>query len=112
MELTQVTQELQSASNRLSRGSKELFTLAKEFAEAERDYRRALAVEIVKLKSEGQSVTLINDIARGNTAELKFARDLAEFKYQSGRDSLRAIETQVSALQSVLKYQSEVLPIS
>lgn len=108
MELTQINNELYQAASRLSKGSKELFSLAKEFAEAERDYRRALAVEIVKLKSEGQSVTLINDIARGNCAELKFNRDCAEAKYQSGRDSLKAIETQVSALQSILKFSSEV----
>jgi hypothetical protein len=108
MDLIPVTSELQSASSRLSKGSKELFTLAKEFAEAERDYRKALAIEIVKLKSEGTPVTIINDVARGNCADLKFNRDCAEAKYQSGRDSLKAIETQVSALQSVLKYVSEV----
>jgi len=108
MDLISITSELQSASSRLSKGSKELFQLAREFAEAERDYRRALAVEIVKLKSEGMSVTLVPDIARGNCAELKFQRDCAEAKYQSGRDSLKAIETQVSALQSILRYQDEV----
>lgn len=108
MEFTTITKEIFDASGRLSKGSKELFSLAKGFAEAERDYRRALAVEIVRLKSEGNPVTIIGDVARGNTAELKFARDLAEFKYQSGRDSLRAIETQVSALQSILRVQGEV----
>lgn len=108
MELTTITTELLSASTRLSKGSKELFTLAKDFAEAERKYRHALALEIVKLKTEGMSVTLVPDIARGNCADLKFNRDCAEAKYQSGRDSLKAIETQVSALQSILKYMGEV----
>lgn len=108
MELTQITQEIFNASGRLSKGSKELFTLAKDFAEAEKNYRQALGKEIVLLKDEGKPATLIQDIARGNCAELKYQRDVAEFRYQSGRDSLRAIEVQVSALQSVLKYQGEV----
>jgi hypothetical protein len=108
MDLISITSELQSASSRLSKGSKELFTLAKEFAEAERDYRKALAIEIVKLKSEGTPVTIINDVARGNMADLKYNRDVAEALYNSGKESLRAIETQVSALQSILRYQDEV----
>jgi hypothetical protein len=107
MELVQVTQELQSASSRLCKGSKELFTLARKFAEKEKIYRDALGKEIVLLKDSGQSVTLIPDIARGKCSQLKFERDLAEFEYTAGKLSLSAIETQVSALQSVLKYQGE-----
>lgn len=82
--------------------------LAKAMAEAEQAYRSSLAKEIVKLKLEGMSVTLIPDIARGNTSELKFSRDLAEAKYTSGRDSLKAIMAQVNALQTIVKYVSEV----
>lgn len=108
MELTKITEEIYNAAQRLSKGADALFLLAKEQAETEKKYRDALAKEIVKLKLEGMSVTLIPDIARGNTAELKFNRDLAEAKYTSGRDSLKAIQTQVTALQSILKYQSEV----
>jgi len=108
MELTDITLEIHQASLRLSKGADALFLLAKANAEAERDYRRALAIEIVKLKSEGMSVTLIGDIARGNTAELKYNRDLKEAMYTSGRDSLRAISTQVTSLMSILKYQNEV----
>jgi hypothetical protein len=108
MELQSITQEIHSASQRLSKGADALFILAKDFAEAEKNYRQALGKEIVLLKDEGKPATLIPDIARGNCAELKFARDMAEFKYTAGRDALRAVETQVSALQSILRYQDEV----
>lgn len=108
MELITITTELMSASNRLSKGSKELFNLARKYAEKEKAYRDALGKEIVLLKDSGQSVTLISDIARGNVSQLKFERDLAEFEYNAGKQSLSAIETQVSALQSILKYQGEV----
>lgn len=108
MELQSITQEIHDASKRLSKGADLLFALARDFAAAEKEYRAELAREIMRLKDAGMSVTLIPDIARGNVAEQKFARDLCEAKYQAGRESLRAIETQVSALQSILKYQGEV----
>ena len=77
-------------------------------AEAERDYRRALQMEIVKLKDEGIKVTLIPDIARGETSELKYKRDLAKARYTSARDSLEAIKSQMSGLQTIVKYMEEV----
>lgn len=108
MELQSITQEIHDASKRLSKGADLLFALARDFAQAEKEYRAEMAKEILRLKDTGMSVTLIPDLARGNVAELKFARDLAEQKYIAGRDSLRAIETQVSALQSILRVQGEV----
>ena len=108
MELRNITLELYQASQRLSKGASELFKLAEESAIAERDYRQALAKEVVLLKDRGNPVSLISDIARGNLADLKFKRDMAEMKFVAGRDALRAIIAQVSALQSVLNVQKEV----
>ena len=108
MEITNITKELYESSKRLENGSKEIFNLAKEMAEAEREYRKALTIEILKLKHGGMSITLINEIARGNTAELKFARDLGEAKYTAARDSLKAIQIQISALQTIIKFQEEL----
>lgn len=108
MELQSVVQELHQSSKRLEEGSKDIFLLAKAMAESEREYRKALTIEIVMLKEQGMSVTLINEIARGSTADLKFQRDLAEAKYTAARDSLKAIAVQVSALQTILKIQDQV----
>lgn len=108
MDLVQVNQELYSASQRLGNGSKELFKLAKTYAEKEQKYRYALAIEIDRLKVDGQSVTLIPDIAKGNVSNLKLERDLAEFTYTSARDSLKAIQIQISALQSIIRTQTEL----
>jgi len=108
VEVQSIASEIHEASKRLSKGSDALFILAKSSAETEQAYRSALGREIVKLKLEGMSVTLIADIARGNTSELKFNRDLAEARYVSGRDSLKAISAQINALQTVVKYVSEV----
>jgi len=108
IEIQSIATEIYTASKKLAKGIDVLFSLAKDNAEAEKNYRSALAKEIVKLKLEGQSVTLINDIARGNQSDLKYLRDVAEFKYQSGREMLKAIQIQISALQTVIKYNSEV----
>lgn len=108
LDLIKVNNELYMASKRLDAGSKKLFKLAEEFAKAEERYRYALAIEIDRLKQDGQSVTLIPDLARGNTSKLKLDRDLAEFTYTSARDSLKAIAVQISALQSILRTQESI----
>ena len=108
IELSDITREIYESGKRLEKGSKELFSLAKEMAETERLYRRALQVEIVKLRTDKVQATLIPDIARGLTADLKFARDLAESRYKSARDSLDAIKAQANGLQSILKYQQDI----
>ena len=108
MELIKITQELYDASKRLHDGSQVLFTLAKAKAEAEKVYRMALQVQIMELKENKLAATLIGDVARGLCADQKYERDLAEAKYNTGRDSLQAIRTQVSALQTIAKVQEEI----
>ncbi len=105
MELRDLTQELLDAGRSLRNGADELFVLAKEKAESEKEYRQALAREIFRLRQEGQPVSLVGDLARGNIAEAKYKRDLAEAKYHAGREALDSLRTQVSALQTILKYQ-------
>lgn len=108
MELNDITRELYDASARLRKGSGELFKLAKARAESERAYRMALAAQIVELRAEGIQASLIPDIARGVCAELKYQRDLDDGRYMVGRDSLDAIKTQISALQTIVRYQEEL----
>lgn len=108
MELKDITKELYQGSKRLEEGSKDIFLLAKAMAETERDYRVALAKEKVKLRDEGMAIGLIEDVARGNLADLRFERDLSREKYIAGRDSMKAIAVQIGALQSILRIQQEI----
>lgn len=108
MELTNLNQEIYQTSKRLSEGSQDIFRLAKEMAITEKEYRKALAVEKVRLREEKMPVGLIEDVARGNLADLRYKRDLAKETYIAGRDSLKAIQMQISALQTIIKLQSEV----
>lgn len=108
MDLKDITKELYLGSKRLEKSSGEIFLLAKAMAETERDYRVALAREKIRLRDEGMAVGLIEDISRGNLADLRFQRDLAREKYVAGRDSMKAIAVQINALQSILRLQSEM----
>jgi hypothetical protein len=52
----------------------------REFADAERTYRQALAAEIVKCHAAGSAWTVAQDLARGTkeVADYRYARDVAE----------------------------------
>ncbi|NGP60016.1 hypothetical protein FLT15_17900 [Paenibacillus thiaminolyticus] len=110
MELIQVTDEIYTASQRLSKAADALYELAREKAEAERRYRLALAQEMLRLKADGLQVTLITDVAKGSeeVADKLFKRDLSDGRFRAGLESQEAIKTQISAYQTILKYRSEV----
>ncbi|RGL39120.1 hypothetical protein DXC69_03775 [Paenibacillus polymyxa] len=108
MEIINVTQELYAASKRLGKSADALFGLGKDKAETERIYRAELAKEMFKLRQDKVPVTLIPDMAKGNVSKLLFDRDLAETQFQAGIKAADAIKVQVSALQSILKLQTEI----
>ena len=108
MEIITVINEIYLASRRLDQASKEIFKLAQNKAESESNYRKELSKKIMELKFSGMSAGLIPDIARGEVSDLLLKREVDEGLYQSARESIRAIETQISALQTVSKYCSEV----
>ena len=108
MELRDITRELYHGSKRLEESSKEIFKLAKAMAEKERDYRKALAAEKIRLRDEGMAVGMIDDVARGNLADLRFERDLARETYIAAKEAMKAIQAQLSALQSILRNQEEI----
>jgi len=108
IDTVEITKEIYDSAHRLQGAGDALFKLAQAMAETERTYRRALGIEIVKLKTEKVQATLIPDIARGMTADLKFERDLAELRWTAAKENVRSIQTQMSALQSILRHQQEI----
>lgn len=108
MDTVSIAKELFEGQARLKNATGSLFKLSKEYAEAEKFYRQKLQIEIVKLKDAGMSVTLIPDIARGRCADEMYNRDLAEFRLKVGRDSVEAIKSQLSVLQTLFNHQSEI----
>ena len=66
------------------------------YAEAERDYRIALRVEIMRLRDEGMPATITPDLARGesNVAALRFDRDLAKVEWEADRSNCERLKNQ------------------
>lgn len=108
MELQQIASEIVRVSKRLEASADALFELGKVKASSERDYRLRLSQELLKLKSEGVSVTLIPDIARGNLYEYLFARDVAEARFKAGVEASSSLKSTLSALQSILRFQQDI----
>ena len=108
MELTEINKQLYDAARRLEEGAKLIFKYAKEAAETELQYDREMARAVMELKEEGTPATLIDKLARGKCAEIRYKANLAELTYKACIKSLEAQQTQISALQSITKYQSEV----
>jgi hypothetical protein len=107
-ELQKLTNMMMTTSQRIEKATKEIYNMARESAQSEYEYRKALAQEIAKLRTDGLPVTLVADMARGNCAELKLQRDMSENLYKSAIESMRALQTQLSGLQSVSRYQSDI----
>jgi hypothetical protein len=108
LDVVTINQEIYLSGKRLVDGSNKLFSLAQEMAQSEQNYRKSLALEIIRLREEKVQATLIPDIARGNTSELKYKRDLAEARWQSAKQSLDAIKSQQNGLQTIAKYLENI----
>lgn len=108
MDIISLNKEIYDVQQRLQQSGRALYKLGKEVAEAEREYRIALRKEIITLKSEGMPATLIGDLARGATADLKFKRDCADNQFKASRDAISALQSALSALQTINKHQTDI----
>lgn len=110
METQRITEMIMVASERIDKATRNIYKMADEKAETEKAYRVALAQEKLILKDQSLPVTLIDDLAKGkeDIALLKFYRDAAEDRFKSAVESLRALQSELSGLQSILKVQDDI----
>lgn len=75
--------------------------LGKKLADAENEYKIALAQESLKLKENKMPVTLIDKVCYGieKVANLRKERDYAEAIYKANQESINAIKLQIKILQ-------------
>lgn len=76
-------------------------------AEKQRTYDKAYAQKMADLKPQ-YPATILDKMVRGEMADLKYELDCAEIAEDYARDTFKALQTEVSGLQSILKFQSEV----
>ena len=70
-------------------------------SEAEKNYRIALAKEILIQRDVGMPVTIISDICRGNKeiARLKFDRDVAETMFETAQQYIYACKLNIGIIE-------------
>ena len=72
-----------------------------EYANAYKNYRIAVAQELLRLRDEGMAVTIAYDIARGKdeVAELKRQEIISESLYKSCQEAINSYKLQIKILQ-------------
>lgn len=105
MEVLDLAKEILRLTKVSEEQSKDLLCEADKLADAEKNYRRALALKIEELKDKKFPATLIQDLAKGDleVSNLRYKRDLIQFKYKALGKALGSLDTQISALQSVFR---------
>ena len=76
-----------------------------DLAQAEQDYRIALAKEILTQRANKIPVTIVNDIARGkeDIAKLKFQRDSLEVIYKSANEKINATKLEIRIVENQME---------
>lgn len=94
--------QLQSRVALLDSAMKQIGLRGQKFAEAEHDYRVALAQKILAERDKGTPVTIIRDLCRGDkkVARLKFNRDCAESLYKAGLEACNVQKLQLRLLEN------------
>lgn len=104
VETIEMSQQIIQALPRLEKATNRIFELATNKAETERIYRVELGKEKMRLRFEEKlPISMIDDIARGNLAQLIYERDIARDLHKNAVEALGTYKTQVSAMQSVLR---------
>lgn len=102
--MADLVNEIMDKSRMLDVAISELKRRGQKYAEAERDYRVALAKQMLTERDNGMPVTIISDICKGKTeiAALRFNRDCAEILYKSAMEAINSMKLQIRLMDSQL----------
>lgn len=104
MEHQTISREIIECVKRLKAQENTLADAARERATMESSYRKLLAIEIMKLKQMGIQASIIKEVAHANIADTVLQRELSDSLFIAKRESIRAIETEISAWQTIAKF--------
>lgn len=95
-------QDIEQAMEDLQKTLSNYKEYQKDYAKKEYAYRVALSQELVRLRSEGQAVTHLADIARGKEiiAKLRFDRDIAEGLVKSAEEGINFYKLKIRELEA------------
>ena len=95
-------EELVKYNNLLELAVTEMKKRSKDLAEKEYQYRMALSKRLTELRAEGQAVTHLADIARGepNIAKLRLNRDIAKGVYDSSQEAINMYKIRIRVIEN------------
>ena len=99
--------EIGQKSRMLDAAIRELGTRGRAYAQAEHDYRIALAEKTLLERDKGTPVTICSDVCRGDRkiAKLRFERDVAEVVYKSALEAIQSIKLQIRILDNQVEWE-------
>ena len=105
----QIIDGMADKNRMLTQKNDEYIELSEKRAQAERAYSMAVAKETLKQKAEGQSITIIDKVVKGNVADLKYELDVAEGVLKACLNSIKAITIGIDTYRSLLAWQKAEL---
>lgn len=96
-----IIHEMNNKKNLLDKALSEYKGRGIDYANAYKNYRVAVAKELLRLRDDGMPVTIAYDIARGNeeVAELKRQEIITESLYKSCQEAINSYKLQMKILQ-------------
>ena len=94
-------EQLEKLNNLLTKALAEYKRRGREYADSYKNYRVAVAKELLLLRDNGTPVTIAYDIARGKeeVAELKRQEIISESLYKSCQEAINTYKLQIKILQ-------------
>jgi len=95
-------EEIEKYSDLLEKANTEMKKRSRDKAQKEYLYRIALSKRLVELRAEGQAVTHLADIARGEEkiARLRLDRDIAQGLYESSQEAINVYKIKLRILEN------------
>lgn len=92
--------ELAATTAKLDEAVRLMAKYGREFAQADHDYKVLLAQQMLVLKSQGMSVTLIEKVVFNikEVADARLKRDIAETMYDSAKENINKLKLQARLL--------------
>lgn len=95
--------ELNDLTKRLTEAVRLMGKYGRDYAEAERAYKVALARAALELRAQDMPVTLIDKVVHGKVANERFKRDTAEVMYKTAQENINAVKLQIRVLEGQIQ---------
>ena len=109
VEYGNLIQGIKKKNQELTQKNDSLKELAENFALFKREYAKEYSKKIIMLKSEGEKITLIPDLAKGDpvVAEARLQKDISKGVYDSCKSAILNLRLQIDSYRSLLSCEKE-----